>query len=54
MNNIKFTFTMADLSESFLIGVQMAYGEDSEGFFHMLDFGFLFFSITIYKYEEGI
>lgn len=37
--------------DQFMIGIQMAYGEDEEGSFHMLELGFLFFSITIYKYN---
>jgi len=46
---MKIEFNRNEL-DSFLLGIQLAYGEDENGSFHMLDIGLLLFSITIYKY----
>jgi len=46
---MKIEGTLSELDQ-FMLGIQMAYGEDERGSFHMIELGFLFFSITIYKY----
>ncbi|MCF0074469.1 hypothetical protein LZD49_28550 [Dyadobacter sp. CY261] len=45
-------FELTDFGDSFLLGVQMAYGEyPGKGSFHMLAFGFLLFTVNIYKWK---
>lgn len=46
---MKIEFSFNSLQE-FSLGIFTAYGEDDSGSFAMLNFGFLFFDISIFKY----
>ena len=38
--------------DSFLIGIQIADGEDENGYFSMISIGFGLFEVSIYKYHN--
>ena len=38
--------------DQFLLGIQVCYGEDESGSFHMISIGFLFFSINLMRYFQ--